>query len=49
MIKEVKASLKKLGVVGKVTIKKYDSFTIIVYVNGKQYGLWDVNKKTFVD
>ena len=48
-MKEIKKALKKLGVIGKITIKKYDSFTVAVYVDGKTFGIWDTVKKTFVE
>jgi hypothetical protein len=48
-LKEIKKALRKLGIAGKVTTVKYDSFTVTVYVDGKKIGLWDTTKNTFVD
>ncbi|HKL79224.1 MAG TPA: hypothetical protein VJ888_02175 [Mobilitalea sp.] len=46
---EIKKALRSLGIKGKVSTEKHDSFTVTVYVDGKKFGLWDVVKKTFVE
>lgn len=46
---EIKEALKKLGITGKISIAKYDHFTVTVSVNGKIIGLWDTVKNTFVE
>lgn len=43
-MKEIRKALKKLGITGKITTKRYDRFTVEVYVNGKKFGLWDTIK-----
>jgi len=48
-VKEIKEALKQLGVTGKVRIKKCNRFVLIVYVNGRLFGLWDIAKKTFIE
>ena len=48
-MKEINEALKKLGVTGKVTTQQHDSFTVMVYVDSKKFGLWDTVKKTFVE
>lgn len=49
MLNEIKKAIKKLGITGKISIAKYDRFTVTVSVNGKIIGLWDTVKNTFVD
>lgn len=46
---ELKRALQVLGVKGSVTIKRHAAFTVKVLVNGKEFGIWDTVKKTFVD
>ncbi len=46
---EVTAALQKLGVTGILNIQQHDSFTVTVFVDGKEFGLWDTVKKTFVE
>lgn len=47
--KELKKALQILGVTGSVALKRFDSFSIKVLVNGKEFGIWDITKKTFVE
>ena len=49
MKEEIEAALKALEVKGIVTTKQYDCFCFKVYVDGKEFGLWDSVKKTFVE
>lgn len=46
---EIKEALTQLGITGRISTEKYDSFTVTVYVDGKWLGLWDTVKKTFVE
>ena len=46
-IEKLYAGLKALGVRGKVTLKRHDTWTIAVSVNGKAYGLWGIKKNDF--
>lgn len=48
-MKEIRKALKALSITGKITVKKYDSYTLVVYVDGKKFGLWDTTKNTFVE
>lgn len=47
--KELKKALQTLGVKGSITLKRSDSFSIKVFVKGKEFGIWDIDKKTFVE
>jgi len=48
--KEITAALEKLGVKGEITLHPpIDPLRIVVTVNGKYFGIWDVLRKTFVD
>lgn len=38
-MEELRKALKALGVTGNIAIKKYDKYTIIVYVDGNKFGL----------
>ena len=48
-MKSLLNALKELNIKGKVTVKKVASDRLAVYVNGVYFGLWDVDRKTFVD
>lgn len=48
-MKELFEALVKLGTKGKVTTKQITTDRIAVYVNGEYFGIWDTNRKTFVD
>ena len=41
--------LRALGVHGKVHPVWHDNYTIRVYLNNRDFGLWDVRKNTFVE
>lgn len=47
-IELLKNALKSLGVHGHVEVYK-GNYNFIVYVNNKYFGIWDIEKKTFVD
>lgn len=48
--KEIIVALEKLGVKGEVSLHPpIDPLRIVVTVNGKYFGMWDVIRKTFVD
>lgn len=48
-MKEIMKALRTLGISGIVTIKQitFDRYT--VYVDNEYFGIWDTNRKTFVD
>jgi hypothetical protein len=41
--------LLKLGVKGEVTYRTLPMQRVEVFVDGKYYGIWDLEKGTFVD
>ena len=49
IVEELRKALQDLGVKGSVAVEKYDPFAVRVFVNGKEFGIWDTVKKTFVD
>ena len=48
-MKELYEVLKTLGIKGKITIKYITVDRIVIYVDGEYFGIWDTNRKTFVD
>lgn len=48
-MKEIMKALRELGVGGIVTTKDIDFDRFAVYVDGEYFGIWDTNRKTFVD
>lgn len=46
---EIRNALKILGVIGEVKLTTVTIDRIAVYVNGEYFGIWDTEKKTFVD
>lgn len=49
IIKEVKEALKLCQINGKVTIHTIDSVRFVVCVESAYFGIWDTDRKTFVD
>lgn len=49
MMKEIMKAIRAFGVNGTVTIKEITTGRIAVYVNDEYFGIWDTNRKTFVD
>lgn len=47
--KEIHDALKILGVTGEVKLTAITIDRIAVYVNDEYFGIWDTEKKTFVD
>lgn len=45
---EIKASLKALGVTGKIEISRFGN-RATVYVKGEYFGVYDFGRHTFVD
>ena len=45
-MKELFTALVKLEV---ITTKQITTDRLAVYVNGEYFGIWDTNRKTFVD
>lgn len=48
-MKEILKALNKLGVVGSPEIKEISTGRIAVYIDNEYFGIWDVERKTFVD
>lgn len=48
-MEEIKIALEKLGIKGNITIRYISIDRYEVFVNNKHFGIWDANKKTFVD
>jgi len=49
-LNEVKEQMLKLGWIScKIRIKMIDEIRCIVYLDGKQFGIYDFTKHTFVD
>ena len=48
-IEKIIKALKKLGISGKATFEYINHDRIKVNVNGEYFGIWDAEKKTFVD
>ena len=46
---EVIEALAKLGVRGNFAAKPITEDRIAIYIDGKYFGVWDTNRKTFVD
>lgn len=46
---DIRKGLKALGLKGKATVKEVSQHRYKVTVNGEYFGLWDAEKKTFVD
>ena len=46
---EVQEALKLCQIKGKVTIHPIDSIRFVVCVEGTYFGIWDTDRKTFVD
>lgn len=40
---------KNFRITGKITMKAIDEVRYIVYIDGKYFGIYDLNRKTFVD
>lgn len=47
--KEIKEALEILGAEGEATMTPITHDRIAVYINGEYFGIWDTEKKTFVD
>jgi len=47
-MKNLRNALVALGINGKVQLAQYQNI-IKVIVNSEYFGLWDINKNTFVD
>lgn len=45
---ELKRALEVYKVKGTVTVERYDFASLLVKVNGKNYGVWDTVKNNFV-
>ncbi len=45
-MKDLFEALVKLGV---ITINQITNDRIAVYINNERFGIWDTNRKTFVD
>jgi hypothetical protein len=48
VVNQIINGMKSLGCKGKVSLKRVDSYVIAVMLNGKTFGLWSVEKATFV-
>lgn len=48
-MKELHEALNTLGVKGTITTNQITTDRIAVYVDGEYFGIWDTNRKTFVD
>lgn len=48
-MKEIMKALKELGVDGLATSQWVAPDRIAVYVDDEYFGIWDINRKTFVD
>ena len=48
-MKEIMKALKELGVIGTVTTKEISTGRTSIYINGEYFGIWDTDRKTFVD
>ena len=48
-MKEIMKALRQLEVGGAVTTKQITTGRIAVYINNEYFGIWDTNRKTFVD
>jgi len=48
-VKEIKKALKYLGVKGSVRIEDVSIDRIKVFVNGEYFGIYDTQRRTFVD
>ena len=48
-MKELYEALTKLGIEGTIVTKWITTDRIAVYVDGEYFGIWDTNRKTFVD
>lgn len=48
-MKEIMKALRTLGVGGNVTTKSITTDRYAVYVDSEYFGIWDTNRKTFVD
>lgn len=48
-MKEIMKALRELGAGGIVTTKEISTGRISVYVDGDYFGIWDTDRKTFVD
>ena len=48
-MKEIEQALKALGVKGKIKVFILSTGRAMVYVNGEYFGIWDNERKTFVD
>lgn len=48
-MKEIMKALRTLGVNGYVTTKQITFDRYAVYVDSDYFGIWDTNRKTFVD
>ena len=44
---DIAKAMKVLGCKGKVKIERAPFGFYAVYLNGEEYGIWDVSKKTF--
>lgn len=49
MMGEIIKALKDLGVTGAVTIKQISFNRFAIYVDGEYFGIWDIERRTFVD
>ena len=49
MMKEIMKALRALDVSGIVTTKQMTHDRYVVYVDSNYFGIWDTNRKTFVD
>ena len=47
--KEIHKALEILGAEGEITMTPITYDRIVVYVDGEYFGIWDTEKKTFVD
>ena len=47
-VQEIYAALRALGIKGRVAIMEQAGRSV-VYVDGQQFGIWDHERKTFVD
>jgi hypothetical protein len=48
-IKEIILALLALDVKGSVKIRRFVFGRMLVYVNGMEFGIWDIRRKTFID
>jgi hypothetical protein len=48
-MKELYNALNTLGVKGTITTKQITPDRIAVYVDSEYFGIWDTDRKTFVD